>query len=175
MATITGNNGHNELEGTRFADLIRGLGGNDEIEGRAGNDTADGGSGDDEVHGDAGNDRLLGGAGSDEVEGGSGSDQLLGGLGNDHLHGGTGNDRLWGGAGRDVFEFERGEGADRIEDFQNGLDRIDLHHFDFRSAAQALSYADQVGDDVYFAFGSGGALRLVDTSLSELGASDFVL
>ena len=157
MATITGTNGRNELEGTRFADLIRGRGGNDEFEGNGGNDT---------IYGDSGN---------DEIDGGAGKDLLWGGAGNDRLDGGAGNDRLWGGAGRDLFEFERGDGRDVIEDFQDGLDRIDLDDFDFRSAAQALSHAVQVGDDVRFEFGAGGALRLVDVELRALGASDFIL
>jgi Ca2+-binding RTX toxin-like protein len=175
MATINGNNGHNELEGTRFADLIRGRAGNDELDGNGGNDTIYGDAGNDEIDGDNGNDALLGGGGNDEIDGGAGSDRLWGGIGNDRLDGGAGNDRLWGGGGRDVFEFERRDGRDVVEDFQNGLDRIDFDDFNFRSAAQALSYADQAGDDVVFDFGASGRLTLASVDISELGASDFIL
>jgi Ca2+-binding RTX toxin-like protein len=175
MATITGTNGRNELGGSRLADLIRGLGGNDELEGRGGNDTIDGGRGNDEIDGDDGNDRLIGNAGNDDIDGGSGHDLLWGGGGRDHLDGGSGNDRLWGGLGSDVFEFERHDGADRIEDFQDGIDRIDLDDFDFTSAARALSYADQVGNHVVFAFGAGDRLTVMNTDLAELSGADLIL
>jgi Ca2+-binding RTX toxin-like protein len=175
MATITGNNRHNEIEGTRFSDLIRGLGGNDELEGNGGDDTVDGGSGSDEIDGDNGDDLLLGRDGNDHIDGGSGSDRLYGGAGRDRLDGDSGNDRLWGGSGYDIFEFERGDGRDVIQDFADGFDRIDLDDFDFRSASQALSYADQVGDHVRFDFGAGGTLLLVDVAIGQLGGADFIL
>lgn len=192
MATIVGNNAPNELFGTRLADLIRGFGGNDEIEARAGNDQVYGGAGNDEIDGDAGNDTLygdsgndeldgdtgndwlLGGTGNDDLDGGAGNDRLSGGVGNDHLDGGAGNDVLIGGAGRDIFEFERGErGTDRITDWTDGQDRIDLDDFDF-SLARALSSGRQVGDDVRFDF-AGSIVIVEDATLSNFGAADFIL
>ena len=67
MATITGTNGNDVLEGT------------------CGNDTINSGNGDDCVDGGTGNDSLNGGAGNDTLDGGSGSDQVNGGVGNDTL------------------------------------------------------------------------------------------
>ena len=175
MALKFGNNGNNEIAGSRFDDVIRGRGGNDDLEGNGGNDAIYGGSGHDELDGDSGRDSLYGGKGRDELDGGSGNDRLEGGSGNDRLDGGSGADRLWGGAGRDVFEFEVGDGRDIVEDFQDGLDRIDFDDFNFQSAAEVLSYADQVGDDVVFDFGTDGRLMLRSIDLSDLGAGDFIL
>lgn len=76
--------------------------------------------------GTQGNDAYSGTAGHDMISGGSGDDRLNGGAGNDILHAGTGEDRLTGGAGADVFIFTADGSTDRIEDFELGIDRIDL-------------------------------------------------
>lgn len=76
----------------------------------------------------AGNDKLLGSAGADSINGGGGNDTVEGGYGNDRLAGGAGTDVLRGGDGADVFVFRAGEGSDdRVEDFQAGLDRLEVH------------------------------------------------
>jgi Ca2+-binding RTX toxin-like protein len=58
-----------------------------------------------------------------------GNDYLNGWDGNDTLKGGTGNDYLIGSWGSDTFTFEAKPGNDTIEDFQSGVDKIDLHAF----------------------------------------------
>jgi Ca2+-binding RTX toxin-like protein len=72
------------------------------------------------LSGGAGDDRLDGGAGDDVLDGDAGADTLLGGPGNDLLAGGRDDDQLSGGPGRDTFRFDRGDGADRIDDFGGG-------------------------------------------------------
>lgn len=69
---------------------------------------------------------LAGTANDDHLEGGAGNDRLLGGGGADRLVAGDGVTTMTGGAGADVFVFRRGHGRDRITDFQDGVDRIDL-------------------------------------------------
>ena len=82
--------------------------------------------------GGAGNDSITGNAAANRLEGGGGEDRISGGLGNDTLVGGAGADVLTGGAGHDSFVFVDAPGdrgaADRIADFQPGLDRILLDH-----------------------------------------------
>ena len=56
----------------------------------------------------------------------SGADTVLGGAGDDVILGGQGNDVMTGGAGADVFAFSTWDGADRITDFETGVDRIML-------------------------------------------------
>lgn len=106
--------------------------------------------GDDILTGAARADKFLGGKGSDTLVGGKGSDRLFGnhdddllrgGAGDDLLAGGLGKDWMIGGDGADIFRFhsvltsERGGKADRIADFEIGVDRIDL---------------SRIGDDIDF-------------------------
>lgn len=81
------------------------------------------------LDGKGGNDFLYGNGGNDTLLGGTGKDLLDGGQGNDLLVGGEGNDQLVGGAGADTFLFAPRGGRDTIEDFQRGVDRIDLTAF----------------------------------------------
>jgi hypothetical protein len=122
----------------------QGTSGNDVFNGKGTNDVVLGGDGDDILFGDvtqngdlslgntSSNDRLFGGNGNDRLYGGAGNDQLDGGNGNDVLGGGQGADILTGGAGRDVFqiEYEHGGAHDRITDFTQGQDKIDLSSID---------------------------------------------
>ena len=86
------------LNGTDFADIIRGY------------------SSDDEIAGLAGNDVVYGGAGNDTLQGGEGNDTLYGEEGDDLLTGGNGNDRLEGGGGNDHYQFDPAWGEDVILD-----------------------------------------------------------
>ena len=81
------------------------------VEGVQGSDFAD------HIRGDAGANRLLGGAGDDVIEGGAGRDTLGGGAGADRLTGGEGLDLFLfeGGATDVVTDFEAGVGlGDRL-------------------------------------------------------------
>jgi Ca2+-binding RTX toxin-like protein len=86
-----------DLDGSRFKDVlignasanwIRGFGGNDIVVAGAGHDRGEGGSGRDWVRGGRGNDRLAGGPGRDRLSGGSGRDRLSGGRGSDRCRNG---------------------------------------------------------------------------------------
>jgi Ca2+-binding RTX toxin-like protein len=121
MATYTGTDTNNILNGRDGDDTLLGFGGNDILRGRAGDDIIDGGEGDDRLDGAEGDDILSGGGGDDLIDGGDGNDTLMGGigidsisgdygddildadLGADVLQGGLGNDRLTGGAGADLL------------------------------------------------------------------------
>jgi Ca2+-binding RTX toxin-like protein len=71
----------------------------------------------DRLTGDDGADSLRGLAGNDSMSGMGGNDELLGDMGNDTLSGGAGTDLLLGGIGDDTYLFQRGDGVDRIADF----------------------------------------------------------
>jgi len=71
-----------------------------------------------------------------------GDDRINGAAGNDTIVGGAGQDVLTGGAGADVFEFsslldsiddnlENNNQYDRIEDFEVGIDKVDLRGLGF--------------------------------------------
>jgi cyclophilin family peptidyl-prolyl cis-trans isomerase len=89
-------------------------------------DTLLGTKGGDQIKGLAGNDRITGLAGADRLFGQQGADALLGGAGNDWLSGGAGNDRLTTGQGRDRIVIGKQEGFDRVQDFSDRRDKIQL-------------------------------------------------
>lgn len=107
--------------------------------------------------------------GDDTLYGRGGSDKLYGGDGEDFLDGGGGDgiDLLYGGAGADIFEFDRGEGIDVIKDFEDDIDQINLDNFSF-STSEAYDFAEQVGADVIFDFGSDGMLTVENATIAEL-------
>jgi hypothetical protein len=86
--------------------------------------------------GGSGNNTFLGNGDANRLDGGAGRDTLDGRAGDDVLIGGLDMDTLTGGAGSDTFVFntiadsKRGASADRITDFQSGLDKIDLSGID---------------------------------------------
>lgn len=123
------------------------------------------------LEGDAGRDRLLGFGGNDTLAGGAGADTLLGGQGADVLMGGTGADVLTGGAGRDVFVLTARSGADRITDFQNGVDKIRISGFadDFDDLVLSAT-----GNGVRLALGNGVHVTLAGAELGQIDASDFL-
>ena len=150
---LNGDLGNDTLRGLTGDDMLDGGDGNDSLLGGVGNDILSGDFGDDIlnaeagndlVFGDDGNDRLYGGDGSDELNGGIGKDFLYGGnnndtlfgnddndtlwgeVGDDILNGGKGNDILVGGANNDIFVIALSNGADIVQDFQDGFDRIGL-------------------------------------------------
>ena len=75
-------------------------------------------------------------------------------------------------AGADVFVFEAGSGADRIRDFGNGADTIDLTDFGLTGLGD-LTLAQQ-GSDTLIALGTGETILLDDTLAGGLTAGDFL-
>jgi uncharacterized surface protein with fasciclin (FAS1) repeats len=132
------------------------------------------GSGDDVGLGGTGRDVLHGAAGNDTLQGDAEADILFAGAGADRIAGGTGNDFLRGGAGDDVFVFGADGGHDRISDFRNGHDRIDL------SALGIDSFADLAGKIAGRFFGTSidlgtdGRITLDFVRANQIDASDFI-
>ncbi|GHG93164.1 hypothetical protein GCM10010961_25510 [Pseudodonghicola xiamenensis] len=155
VAVQTGGWGNDVLKGDTYddalTDILFGGGGEDRLSGGKLGDRLFGNAGNDKLYGGAGSDMLNGGTGKDLLKGGTGNDILRGGGGNDRLVGGKGNDVLTGGAGRDSFLFARGDGHDRITDFEVGRDTIvigrgatELSDLDFarKGADVLISFAD---------------------------------
>jgi Ca2+-binding RTX toxin-like protein len=104
--------------------------------------------------------------------GGSGDDILIGSQGNDFLDGGEGDDVLLGGGGVDVFA----NGEITIQDFQAGVDRLDLRSvageadFDW-----VMAHAQELDGNVVFDFGAGEQTTLLGVATADLQAQDFLL
>ncbi|MEM8740176.1 MAG: hypothetical protein AAGE13_01675 [Pseudomonadota bacterium] len=151
--------------------------GNDRFVGGDGDDRVFGGTENDVLLGRDGNDVLRGGEGIDVLNGGAGDDRIFGDGGNDRLNGGTDNDVLTGGAGIDFFIFSENNGADRITDFTNGQDRLNLAAFEFASAAEVLAITEQRGTAAAIDLSGvgGGEILLLNTDIGVLNAADFLL
>src|SRR5690606_27973204 len=104
------------------------------------------------------------------------NDRLLGGTGNDTLTGGAGNDVLSGGSGADVFVFSVRDNADRISDWQNGSDVIQIVAGTY-DGERYDSFDDltitQSGSNTVVSFG-GTTVTLTGINSGLLDASDFV-
>lgn len=154
------------------------------------------------LNGSDGADRLYGYGGTDTLQGGNGDDFLYGGGANDQLFGGAGRDILRGDPGSDVFWFDDGDysgitnaAADRIVDFTQGSDRINLSQTDavaggadnafvfignaaFTGVAGQLRYTQSAG--VTLILGDTNGDGAADTGIALTGtinllAGDFVL
>lgn len=121
--TITGDNDHNELNGTDKNDVILGKEGEDLLMGGKGNDFLKGGTEENELRGGQGDDFLLGGLDYDELKGESGNDLLSAGAGDDDLYGGTGINQLFGGKGDDYLKNNKG-----LSDGGAGFDIAHITH-----------------------------------------------
>lgn len=127
-------------------------------------------SGADWFRGHRGNDTMFGGSGRDTLLGDDGADFLDGGKGNDRLEGGRGFDVLTGGDGADTFVLAAIPGRDRIKDFNNGIDKIEI-----RSGADSF-------DDLTIAYTihgwlvsfDGGSALVQTSNLLAPGAGDFL-
>lgn len=91
---------------------------------------------------------------------GDGNDTITGGRAGNTINGGAGNDTMTGGAGADTFVFDGpGFGADTINAFQSGTDRIDVSFYD----ADAVDW-EVVGGNTVITVESAGTITLVGTT-----------
>lgn len=108
---------------------------------------------------------LNGGRGNDRLSGGKGADRLAGEDGNDRLKGGGGSDALTGGAGRDVFLFAGNFGKDRITDWTDDQDSLQIDGRAIWGAEMTVeqmlsTYGSVVGGSAVLTFGLGTVLTL---------------
>lgn len=115
---------------------------------------------------------IRGNAGDNMLYGQAGNDTLFGGPGNDTLSGGAGNDLLYGGPGADVFRFTRGMDTDKIADFEQGLDKIELRGMVPNFAA--LDIEDRNGHALIRFDDSRDYIYVINFDAALLGPSDFI-
>ncbi|MBB1248457.1 calcium-binding protein [Rhizobium sp. G21] len=109
------------------------------------------------------------------IDGNAGANRLRGFSGSDTLWGHAGNDVLIGGGNGDIFVFSEGDGRDRIADFQNGSDLINLSGWtEMETFADVRAHLRVDGDDIVISAG-GDSLRLTDVDRSEINKTDFIL
>ncbi|SDE75149.1 fasciclin domain-containing protein [Ruegeria marina] len=180
---VFGADGDDIVNGNEGADIVGGGAGHDTVRGEAGDDNAFGGLGDDLVVGGAGNDVVTGAAGNDVLVGNEGNDTIYAGAGNDQIFAGAGDDVVffgrgdvdsaYGGTGADVFQFHAQDGFARIEDFENGIDRIDVSAFGFSGFADIQDNVFGNSDRAFVDLG-GASFTLVGFDVANLGQEDFI-
>ncbi|MEM9320786.1 MAG: fasciclin domain-containing protein [Pseudomonadota bacterium] len=161
-----------EIGGER-RDFISTGRGNDFVDGNGGNDIIRLGRGDDVGIGGGGRDVIFAGRGDDLVLGEHGNDKIFAGRGNDTVDGGAGRDLIFGGRGKDTFIFKQGNDVDRIADFRDHQDKIDVSGFGITAFSEiehaitgnAHRTALKIGDD---------KLVLIGTNRHDIDADDFI-
>jgi Ca2+-binding RTX toxin-like protein len=109
------------------------------------------------------------------LDGNSAANRLRGFSGSDTLWGHAGKDVLIGGGNGDIFVFSEGDGRDRIADFQNGSDLINLSGWtEMETFADVRAHLRVDGDDIVISAG-GDSLRLTDVERSDINKTDFIL
>jgi len=171
--TIIGNFADNKLTGGYGQDTLFGKQGSDTLKAGGLDDFAYGGQGADTVRGGAGDDTLFGNWNDDEMVGGKGSDRLFGGRGDDFIDGFTGDDTMFGGKGSDEFFYtlEGDEGADKIRDFQDGIDLILIQDAQFSDVT--ISASGKGGKNTLISLETGTTIVLSNINHSNISASDF--
>jgi len=168
IENATGGSGADTITGNALDNKLVGGSGNDTIKGNGGADILNGEDGKDKLVAGLGIDALIGGKGNDILLGGNGNDNLKGGSGRDKLEGGGGKDILKGGIGSDKFVFKNSFGKDKVKDFQDDIDILKIGHADVSSVDDALSFANNVGDNVVFLFDDGAKITVLDMTMADL-------
>ena len=182
--TVTGTADADVLLGTGLNDILRGLGGDDYLTGGDGVNVLDGGYGDDEIYGNVDY------TSPDYGNGGWFNNTLLGGAGNDFLHvdtfrtsgnvfaGGAGDDVLYGSVWDDIFQFNLGDGQDRIrQDVISSLGAATDKLMFGAGIAPSDIYATPDGNDLVFRHTNGTDQILVQSwfydVFNRLGTVEF--
>ncbi|MEO9821659.1 MAG: calcium-binding protein [Paracoccaceae bacterium] len=178
VENLVGSDHGDDLRGDEFENKLQGGDGEDSLNGRLGDDKVLGEDGNDFLLGDDGMDTVNGGAGNDTLRGDDGDDVLFGGKNKDVLKGGNGDDRIqgdqggdWmnGGDGVDTFVFRAGSGWDKIFEFEQGIDVMEIHDHVGGFATLAIS---DVGTRLEIIH-DGGRIFLLDEAGTTLSAADF--
>jgi len=171
IENLYGSQFDDSLTGDASDNTIGGLGGDDIIDGGAGNDRLIGAAGDDMLFGGDGDDILIAQEGADTLDGGAGADRLIGGTDDDIIIGGSDNDLLLGQTGADTFIFGDAHGADRIVDFEQGVDLIE-----FDGTSGVTSFGDltitQTGAHVLIT-SAAGTIAVNNALVADFDATDF--
>ena len=169
---VAGRGYSGDARGDRLIDVenLQGGFGDDLLLGDQGTNELDGYFGDDDLFGRGGDDYLNGNYDHDNLDGGDGNDTLLGGLGGDDLT---------GGADADVFVYVTtgdstvtGIGRDRIMDFEQGVDLIDLSALGIESFIDQDAFTGGGTSEARFQSVGGGSKTLVQIDVDGDGNAD---
>lgn len=190
IENASGGSGNDNIIGNVGSNTLRGNAGQDRLLGLSGTNQIEGGDGSNFLLGGFQNDTITGGSGRDVII----ADHLAGVIfGQDRIIGGAGNDIMSGGAGRDTFVFAPSQGTNTIadfafsgvrlagttyvtgslsQDFEIGIDRIELDGFSGLNASNIQSALSSVGGGAQFSR-SGTTILFEDIALGDLTSDHF--
>lgn len=134
--------------------------------------------------GSDGADTIFGSNGNDVLSGGLSGDMLFGGSGNDILVGGAGGNSLYGQSGADIFRasgrnlLDTFGSENRIYDFKQGEDKIDISAFEISSFDQLQYILEEFGPgntrfDAFYRYESY-SFTIDNIAFDKLKSSDFI-
>lgn len=88
----------------------------------------------------------------ENVQGGLGNDSITGNSAANTLSGGKGNDTLMGGTGNDNYLFAKGDGVDRVSDFDTTLGNLDEITFDSTVSQSTIAIFKTTGGDLQIGY-----------------------
>jgi Ca2+-binding RTX toxin-like protein len=101
------------------------------------------------------------------------ADRIIGNRSQNVITGLGGDDMLTGGAGADRFVFRAGSGHDTITDFKDGVDRINVSHYDNVDGIKDIGVSKS-GDDTLVTLLNGDTVLLQHVSSHDISARDFM-
>jgi Ca2+-binding RTX toxin-like protein len=122
----------------------------------------------------SGNDTMTGSSANEYLYGLKGNDKINGMGGADVLGGGQGNDTLTGGGGVDYFDFAKGDGKDKITDFNADNSNFIEHDYimaDFNDVT--IKATGSEGQHTLINFGNGSTITLLNVLSTDVGEGDF--
>jgi len=130
-----------------------------------------GGDGDDQITMNGSDDVLSGEAGGDVLRAGAGDDRIFGGAGDDFIFDGAGSDEMHGGEGVDRFVYEGADASaiDRIIDFENDVDILNLAGAGLSGRGSALlRMSTDLDGDTTLTLDNGAQLVIEGISAADL-------
>lgn len=140
--------------------------------GAAGDDQLTGGNAVDVLLAYGDNDTLVGNGSTDWLYAGEGSDTLTGGAGDDFLI--AGNALGVGDGVLDTIVFEAGHGVDRVYEFDDNIDKIDLSAFAGITFGDLTIQAIDGGVNSSITFAGSGTIYMMNFAAGDLDAGDFI-
>ena len=112
--------------------------------------------------------RASGGSSALSLTGNEFDQFVVGTSGADIINGGLGDDYLIGNAGADIFVFGNDWGTDRITDYEDGIDRIDVQGVAFEDLT-----IEQSGNSTEISFGDD-VIVVFNTTVGDFSGADFI-
>lgn len=182
--TFFGSAGNDKIDAKKGDDILFMFEGDDRLNGNVGRDLVDARHVEGKVTIDLVKDRATHGEfttkliGIEDVVGSLFNDTIKGDNGRNILAGNDSSDTLYGRGGKDLFVFGVDGDADRVKDFEDGKDKLDLILFDFGNKALALAAFSELGskkdNKVEFEF-EGTTILITGADLKEITAADIVI